>query len=446
MSMSENVEKKGNFVGLVPLILFLVIYFVMGIGSGSFDNFPLMIGMFVAAAISLVISVPVDGKKATFEEKIDIFCHGGGDSTLILMVVIYMLAGGFYGVAGAMHATDSVTNLMLSVIPGNLVLPGLFLIGCVLSFAMGTSMGTISTLLPIGLGLADGIGVSYALVCGTVVGGAMFGDNLSFISDTTIAATTTQNCEMKDKFRANALMVLPAVILTVIILGFIPVNVEQVNEAGTWNFVNLLPYIVIIVLSLLGLNVVKAMSISIVLGVIIGILHGDFSFVECFVVVHDGMTSMQDMAVICVIVGGVIGLMKYYGGIDWLLARIGKHAKTRVRAELSIALLVTLVDIATTNNTMAIIACGPIAKEISDKYDIPGPRTASILDLYSCAGNGITPYAGQLLVSGGLAGVSPIAIMPYVFYSWFMFIFATIFIVIGFPRKYGATKTEPVKA
>lgn len=432
MSTKNNEQKKGSFIGLVPLLVFLAIYFLMGVGSGSFDNFPLMIGMFVAMVVSFMIKKP--GEKLTFGQKVDMFCEGGGDKTLILVVIIYMLAGGFYGVAGAMHATTSVTNLMLSILPARAILPGLFLIGCVLSFAMGTSMGTVTALLPIGLEIGKATGVSIPLICGIVVGGAMFGDNLSFISDTTIAATTTQGVGMKEKFKANFLMVLPAVIINCIILAFWPINAESFNMGGAWSFVNLIPYIMIIALSLAGVNVVPAMGLSIVAGVIIGIAHGDFTFVQCFNVIHDGMTGMEDMAVITIFVGGVIAFMKYLGGIDWLLNTIGKHTKGRVGAELSIALLVTLVDIATTNNTLSIIACGPIAKDISEKFGISPARTASILDLFSSAGNGITPYAGQLLVAGGLASIPPVTIMPYVFYSWLMFVFGIIFILIGFPK------------
>lgn len=433
--MNDSNQNKGSFLGLVPLLIFLAVYFLMGIGSGSFNNFPLLIGMFLAMTISFIIKKPGDNK--TFTEKVDMFCEGGGDKTLILMVIIYMLTGAFYGIAGAMHATDTVTNLMLSILPSRMILPGLFLIGCVLSFSMGTSMGTVSVLLPIGLDIATKTGVSIPLVCGIVVVGAMFGDNLSFISDTTIAATTTQNIGMKEKFKANVLMVLPAVIINCAILAFWPINAESFNIGGAYNLVNLIPYIMIIALSLFGVNVIPAMGLSVAVGVVIGVMHGDFSFVECFNIIHNGMTGMEDMAVIAIFVGGVIAMMKYYGGMDWLLNKIGKRTKGRIGGELSIAALVTLIDMATTNNTLAIIACGPIAKEISEKYEIPAARTASILDLFSAAGNGITPYAGQLLVAGGLAGIAPISIMPFVFYSWLMFAFGIFFIIIGFPKNLG---------
>lgn len=441
MSNNPNGQNKGSFLGLVPLLCFLVVYFIMGIATGDFANFPLMIGMFLAMAISLVIKKP-GGDELTFGQKVDLFCEGGGDKTLILMIIIYMLAGAFYGVAGAMGATTSATNLMLSIIPAKFVLPGIFLIGCVISFAMGTSMGTVTALAPIAIEIAPQIGVSLPVICGAVVGGAMFGDNLSFISDTTIAATTTQGCQMKDKFRANFLMVLPAVICTCIIFMFFHVDPQAVNAGGEWHFVNLLPYICIIVLSLIGVNVVIAMGVSVLLGMLIGIFKGDFTFVESFGIVHEGMTWMEDMAVIAIFVGGVIALMKYYGGIDWLIDKLGKRAKTRVGGELSIALLATLVDLATTNNTMSIIACGPIARELSEKYEIPAARTASILDLFTSAPQGITPYAGQLLAIGGLAAISPITVAPFVFYSWLMFIFGIIFILIGFPKMVYKPKEE----
>jgi len=429
----DNKKVKGGFIGLVPLLCFLIVYFIMGIATGDFGNFPLMIGMFLAMAIGLIIKIP--GDNMTFSQKVDLFCQGGGDQTLILMIIIYMLAGAFYGVAGAMGATTSATNLMLSVTPSRMVLPGLFLIGCVISFSMGTSMGTVTALAPIAIEIAGQMNISLPLICGVVVGGAMFGDNLSFISDTTIAATTTQGCAMKDKFRGNFLMVLPAVIVNVIILAFIPINASAVNAGGEWHFVNLLPYICIIALSLAGVHVVPAMGFSVILGMVIGIFKGDFTFVESFGIVHEGMTWMEDMAVIAIFVGGVIALMKYQGGIDWLIDKIGKRAKTKKGGELSIALLSTLVDLATTNNTMSIIACGPIAKEISEKYNIPPARTASILDLFTSAPQGITPYAGQLLAIGGLAAISPVKIAPFVFYSWLMFIFGFIFILIGFPKS-----------
>ena len=422
-------KRAGNFLGLVPLLIFLIVYFAMGLGTGSFDNFPLLIGMCVASAVGLALVKQKGGMN--LGQAVDLFCDGGGDRTLILMVIIYMLAGAFYGVAGAMHATDTVTNLGISILPARMILPGLFIIACILSFSMGTSMGTVSALMPIAIDISAKTQVLLPLVCGIVVGGAMFGDNLSFISDTTIAATTTQEIGMREKFKANAFMVVPAVLLTVIALAFWPINAADILQGGEIHPLNLLPYVLIIALSLAGLNVILAMGISILSGVAIGIFHGDFTFVESFGIIHTGMTWMQDMAIIAVFVGGVIAIMKHLGGIDWLLANITKNTRSKKGAELSIAALVSLVDVATTNNTMAIIATGPIARDISKEYDISPQRTASILDLFSSAFNGITPYAGQLLVAGAMAGISPVAIMPYVWYSYLMILFGVVFILLG---------------
>ena len=432
----ENVNnKKGSFMGLLPLVIFLVVYFAMGIGTGDFGNFPLMIGIFLASGISLFMKSPVAEKK-TFTEKVVMFCKGGGDDTLILMVIIYMLAGAFYGVASGMHATDTVTNIGISILPANMILPGLFLIGCVLSFSMGTSMGTVAALMPIGIDIASKTGISLALVSGIVVGGAMFGDNLSFISDTTIAATTTQGIGNKEKFKANIFMVGPAVIITVV-LALYPIDATKISAGGAINFVNLVPYILIIALSLAGMHAVMAMTISVISGMVIGVFHGDFSFVKSFTVVHEGMMGMQDMAVIAIFVGGLVAIMQYLGGIDWLLNKLAKGMKSKVGAELSIAALVSLVDVATTNNTISIIAVGPIAKDISEEFDIAPARTASILDLFSSAFNGLTPYAGQLLTAGAMAKIAPVTIMPYVWYDILMIIFGVIFIVIGWPKFKG---------
>lgn len=434
--MENANNKKGSFMGLLPLVIFLVVYFAMGIGTGDFGNFPLMIGIFLASGISLFMKSPVAEKK-TFTEKVVMFCKGGGDDTLILMVIIYMLAGAFYGVASGMHATDTVTNIGISILPANMILPGLFLIGCVLSFSMGTSMGTVAALMPIAIDIASKTGVSVALVSGVVVGGAMFGDNLSFISDTTIAATTTQGIGNKEKFKANIFMVGPAVIITVVALALYPIDATKISASGAINFVNLIPYILIIALSLAGMHAVMAMTISVISGMVIGVFHGDFSFVKSFTVVHEGMKNMQDMAVIAIFVGGLVAIMQYLGGIDWLLNKLAKGMKSKVGAELSIAALVSLVDVATTNNTISIIAVGPIAKDISEEFDIAPARTASILDLFSSAFNGLTPYAGQLLTAGAMAKIAPVAIMPYVWYDILMIIFGVIFIVIGWPKFKG---------
>lgn len=443
--MSE--KKKGSFIGLLPLVIFLVVYFIMGIAlttpeKNGFDRFPLMIGIFIASAISLFLNSPVAEKKS-FSEKVTMFCKGGGENTLILMVLIYMLAGAFYSVSIAMHARDSVTNLFLNILPARMVLPGLFIIGCVISFAMGTSMGTVSALMPVGVGLATKLGVPLPLVAGVVVGGAMFGDNLSFISDTTIAAATTLDVDMKSKFKSNVYMVIPAVIINIIMLAFVKINVQPGTQlGGEFNFINIIPFILIILLSLLGMHVLPAMTLSVLSGVIIGIMHGDFTFAESFGKVHEGMMWMQDMAVIAIFVGGLVEMMKYLGGIDWLLFMLSKNVKSRKGAELSMAFMAFLVDVATTNNTISIIACGPISKDICDEFDVHRERAAGILDIFSSVGNGISPHAGQLLTAGALAGIAPASIIGYSWYSILMGISSIIFILLGLGKVKGAKRAN----
>ena len=397
---------------------------------------PLNTGILIAIICAFVFCAmrKKDENTMSFDDLVTSFCKGGGDDTLILMFFIFLEAGIFSGVANAMGAVSSASNLGLKLLPASMVLPGIFIIGCVLSFAMGTSMGTVSALMPIGIQIANVTGMSMPMVCGAVVGGAMFGDNLSFISDTTIAATRTQGVAMKDKFKANFLMVLPAVIINIVLLFFNSSSTALDESALTWDFIQLIPYILVIVLSLIGINVILAMGAGIAAGLIIGIAQGSFSLAESLTVVGNGIISMEDTAVIAVMVGGLVALMHYLGGIQWLLNSLSRSVKSRSGAELSIAALVTLLDLATTNNTISIITAGPIAKDISQKYGVSPVRAASILDLFSSAGNGVCPWAGQILAASGLAGVSTLSIVPFCWYSIMMFIFGVIFILIGWPK------------
>ena len=429
-------NKKGSFVGLLPLIIFVILYIISTILTGNASTMPLNTGILIAIICAFVFCAmrKKDENTMSFDDLVTSFCKGGGDDTLILMFFIFLEAGIFSGVANAMGAVSSASNLGLKLLPASMVLPGIFIIGCVLSFAMGTSMGTVSALMPIGIQIANVTGMSMPMVCGAVVGGAMFGDNLSFISDTTIAATRTQGVAMKDKFKANFLMVLPAVIINIVLLFFNSSSMALDESALTWDFIQLIPYILVIVLSLIGINVILAMGAGIAAGLIIGIAQGSFSLAESLTVVGNGIISMEDTAVIAVMVGGLVALMHYLGGIQWLLNSLSRSVKSRSGAELSIAALVTLLDLATTNNTISIITAGPIAKDISQKYGVSPVRAASILDLFSSAGNGVCPWAGQILAASGLAGVSTLSIVPFCWYSIMMFIFGVIFILIGWPK------------
>lgn len=423
--------KKGSFIGLLPLLFFLVAYIGTGIIFKDFSSMPLLVGFVFASAFALLLNKP--GEKTSISDKVDIFAKAGGEPTIIMMVVIFILAGAFYSIADAMGAVTTIVNLGLSILPSGAILPGLFIIGAILSFSMGTSMGTITALAPIGVGIAEQTGLSMALVMGTVVGSAMFGDNLSFISDTTIAATRTQGIELIEKFKANGLIVLPAVVATVVLLAIMSTGNASVGEYE-YELIRILPYIVVIVTALIGWNVMLVLGAGIGVGSVIGLVLGDYGFVELLGFLQRGMGWMQDLAIISIVVGGIVGLMNYYGGIDYLLSTVTSKIKSKKGAEFGIAGLVSLIDIATTNNTISIIAAGPLAKDMAEEYDIDPKRTASILDIFSSAFQGLIPYGGQLLLAGGIAQISPVNIVPFSFYSYFMIIFGVLAIVTGIPK------------
>ena len=427
---------KGSFWGLVPLLTFLVLYIITGVSTQNFNSMPLMIGILIASAVALMMHRKGEIDRTTFAERVTKYCVGGGDDGLILMVIVFLLAGGFYGVSKGMHAVDAVTNLGLDILPVKLILPGLFVIGCIISFAMGTSMGTVAALMPIGVSLALKIHGNMALFCGTVVGSAMFGDNLSMISASVIAATRTQDVSMMKKFKTNIAMLLPAIIVNLVLLAMQPVG-QGVHLSGNhpYDLLNLLPYILVIVLSFTGMHVILVLTLGILTGVAIGVFHGDFSLVKSMTVIHNGMISMEDMALIAILVGGLVALMDYLGGIDWIINALTRKIKSAKGGEFAIAGLVSLLDIITTNNTVSIITAGPLAKDIGDQFGISAPRIASDLVTFSCAFNGLIPYGGQLLVAAGLAKISPMQIVPYSWYCLLMLASSIGFILLSRGRR-----------
>lgn len=434
-------KKNSSAMGLFPLIFFLVFYMGTGILSGNFSSLPLLVGFMVTVAVSLLLNKK--GEKLSIEDKFEIIAKEGGDPTIILMVIIFLLAGAFYSIADSMGAVSSVVNLGLTVLPSNMILPGLFIIGAVLSFSMGTSMGTVTALAPIGMGIVEQTGLNPALVMGAVVGSAMFGDNLSFISDTTIAAIRTQGVGPRDKFKVNGLIVLPAVIVTLIILAFFSTGNANVG-VYEYELIRIIPYIVVIATALIGWNVMTVLGAGILSGALIGLFKADFGIIELFGVLQTGMGWMQDIGIIAIVVGGVVGLMKYYGGIDYLLETVTSKIKSKKGAEYGMATLVSLIDIATTNNTIAIIAAGPLARDMAEEYDIDPKRTAGLLDIFSSAFQGIIPYGGQLLVAAGIAQISPVEIVPFTFYSFAMLLFGIIAIATGFPKLKRANDTDRI--
>ena len=423
-------KSKGNPWALLPLGIFLILFVGSGIMTGDFYAMPVLVAFLLASVAAFMFN-----RKEHFNDKVAIFCKGAGNENIIMMVMIFLLAGAFSGVAKAMGGVDATVNLSLSILPPNLVVVGLFIIAGFISVSMGTSVGTITALTPVGLGVTEATGIPVALVVGAIVGGGMFGDNLSIISDTTIAAVRTQGCELKDKFKVNFLIVLPAAILALIIL-FVMTSQYQVDLTAVYQveWMKVIPYVAILVGALLGINVFVLLGGGIVLAGIIGLATHSFSLLNLITATSDGMAGMQELAMICIVVGGVLELIKHNGGIDYLLYLIKSRIKSKKGAEFGIATLVSVIDLCTANNTIAIVMAGPLAKEIADEFDIDPRRSASLLDIFSSCWQGLIPYGAQVLGAAGLAAISPMEIVKFVHYPMLMGIFGILAIIIGFPK------------
>ncbi|MGL6104614.1 Na+/H+ antiporter NhaC family protein [Romboutsia sp.] len=410
--------KKGNPLALLPLGVFLLLFVGSGIITGNFYKMPALVAFLIAGAVALLFN-----KKESLETKMNVFCKGAGDTNIILMVIIFLLAGSFSSVAKAMGGVDSTVNLSLSILPSNLLVAGLFVIGCFISVSMGTSVGTIAALAPIGLGIAEKTGIPVPLVIGAVVSGAMFGDNLSIISDTTIAAVRTQGCELKDKFKVNFKIVLPAAIITVILLTVITLGYDNVaSQSYEYNLVKVLPYLVVLIGALAGVNVFALLGSGIIFAGTIGLLTKSFDIFGLIEAISNGIGGMYELSLLCIVVGGVVSLIKFNGGIDYILYFITSKIRSKKGAQFGIAALVSVIDLCTANNTIAIVTAGPLAKDIADKYEIDPRKTASILDIFSSCWQGVIPYGAQLLTAAGVVGISPVEILPYLYYPGLMFI------------------------
>ena len=391
---------------------------------GDFYAMPAIVAFLIALAVAFV-----QNKNLTFDEKIKVISKGVGEENIITMSLIFLCAGGFSGAVTAAGGVDSTVNFGLSILPSGVAVVGLFVIGCFISVSMGTSMGTIAALAPIAVGISEKTGFAMAICIGAVVCGAMFGDNLSMISDTTIAAVKTQGCEMKDKFKANFFIVLPAAILTIVIFFVITMgqNFEMAEELP-YNILQIVPYLLVLVGALIGINVFVVLIGGIVVSLIVGLLTGTIAVAEMFTVVGSGVTGMYDITVISIVVACIVSLVKEFGGIQFILNLIRSKINGKKGAEFGIAGLALLVDCCTANNTVAIVMAGPIAKEISDEFGVDPKRSASWLDIFASVGQGIIPYGAQLLSAATLTGLTPYAIMPYLFYPILMAISAICFI------------------
>lgn len=424
-------KNKGNGLALIPLGVFLLVYLGTSIVAKDFYAVSVIVPFLAAALTALIMN-----RKIKFDEKVEIFCKGAGNTNILLMIIIFILAGAFAQVAKDMGAVDSTVNLGLSLLPSSLLIPGIFVIGCFIALSIGTSMGTIVALVPIAVGIADKTGIATALAVGAVVSGAMFGDNLSIISDTTISATRTQGCEMKDKFKMNFKIVLPAAIITAVIFMLLTKNSVVVNlEVLEFNLFKILPYIIVIVTALLGVNVIVVLLLGILSSGVVGFIFGSFDIIGLFNSISSGISGMSELIIISILIAGTIEIIKFNGGIDFILNKGLKNFKSKRGAEYGIAMLVSLVDICTANNTVAIVTVGPIAKDISNEFDLEPKRVAGILDMFSCVFQGIIPYGAQLISAAGLAALSPFEIMKFLFYPYLMGICAIIAIYIHWRNK-----------
>ena len=418
-------------MALLPVVVFLVIYIGAGILFNDFYSMPAIIAFLIALIVAFL-----QNRHVTFNQKMSEIAKGLADENIITMCLVFLAAGAFSGTVSAAGGVSSTVNLGLSFMPGNVAIVGIFIIGCFISISMGTSVGTISSLAPIAIGISQKTGISTALCLGAVVSGAMFGDNLSMISDTTIAATKTQGCALKDKFKTNFFVVLPAAIITAILL-FITASGTSVSitQNTDYNILQVIPYIVVLVGALSGLNVFIVLISGTVLSVISGLITGTLSGIEIFTSMGNGVTAMYDITVISIIVSCIGTLIKNNGGIDWILGFIKNKIKSKRGARLGIATLVAGIDAATANNTIAIIMSAPLAREISTEYEISPKETASLLDIFASVIQGLLPYGAQLLyasaaTSGYEVTLSGFAIVPYTFYPMLMAVCGIIWIAL----------------
>ncbi|RIO48870.1 Na+/H+ antiporter NhaC family protein [Staphylococcus pasteuri] len=422
--------KKGNAWALFPLLLFMLLFLGVGIISGDFTTMPLNVAITITVIVALLMN-----RKEKFATKVEVFTKGAGHSNIILMMLIFILAGAFSTTTEKMGGVSSTVNLGLSLIPENLIIVGLFIICMFVSISMGTSVGTVAAIAPVGFGFAQATDVSAALAMATVVGGAMFGDNLSMISDTTIAAVRTQHTKMKDKFKVNFRIVLPGAILTIIIL-FLLTNGISMDHTKSYDFqlVKVIPYILVLILALVGVNVIIVLIGGTVLSGMIGLIDGSFGWKGLLNAVSKGIIGMEDIAMIALLIGGLVGLIQHNGGIDWLLKFVRDRVRSKRGAELGIASLVSVADISTANNTISIIMSGPLAKNIADEYDVDPRKSASILDIFGGCFQGLLPYSPQVISAAGVAGISPFLLVPYSIYPIMLGICGLIAIILGYPK------------
>ena len=426
-------DRKKGWLALSPLLVFLLIYVVTSLVARDFYKVPVAAAFIIASAYSLLITRSVPKT----DDKMAIFSRGAGNKNVLLMIWIFVLAGAFAATAKEIGAIDATVNATLHILPGKLVYAGLFLAACFISMAIGTSVGTIVALVPIATGIASAQdGMSIPFITAIIVGGAFFGDNLSFISDTTVAATKSQACSMRDKFRVNLWIAAPAAILVAALYVFLGLSVEAAPAAEPVEWIKLVPYLLVIGLALLGVNVVTVLAIGIGVNGILGWILGSYDFVGWMAAIGTGIGSMGELIIVSLLAGGMLEIIRYNGGMEFIIESLTRHIKGKRAAGFSIAALVSLVNFCTANNTIAIITVGPLAKDITERFGLDPRKTASILDTFSCFVQGIIPYGAQLLMASGLSGVSAVSIIANLYYPFTLGIIAFLSILFRFPRKY----------
>lgn len=433
-------NKKG-LLALSPLFLLIVLIVAFTAYSVDASHKDTNLSLTVAFMISSIYAIAISGGMP-IKSRVDTYSKGAGANNLMLMLWIYVLAGSFAASAKAMGAVDATVNLALSILPASMILPGLFLAACFISVSIGTSVGTVVALVPIAAGLAHSMDVNTGMMTAIIVGGAYFGDNLSFISDTTVVATQTQNCKMSDKFRVNSLIVVPAAVIVLAIYAVMGIGLQAPTDIPEVEYVKVLPYLVVLVTAVAGMNVMAVLTMGTLLCGVIGVscqllgATGGYDLFGWFSAMGNGIIGMGELVIIAMMAGGMLEIIRENGGINYIIDKITAHVSNKRGAELSIAVLVSMVNVCTANNTVAILTVGNIAKKIGDKFGVDNRKAASILDTFSCTVQGLIPYGVQMLLAAGLAKLSPMDILPYLYYPLAIGIAALFSILFRYPKRY----------
>lgn len=433
-------NKKG-LLALSPLFLLIVLIVAFTVYSVDSSHQDTSLSLTVAFMISSIYAVAISGGMPV-RKRVDTYSKGAGANNLMLMLWIYVLAGSFAASAKAMGAVDATVNLALSILPASMILPGLFLAACFISVSIGTSVGTVVALVPIAAGLAHSMDANVGMMTAIIVGGAYFGDNLSFISDTTVVATQTQNCKMSDKFKVNSMIVVPAAVLVLIAYSVMGVGLQAPTHINEVEYMKVLPYLIVLITAIAGMNVMAVLTLGTLLCGAIGIgshllgASGSYDLFGWFSAMGNGIIGMGELIIIAMMAGGMLEIIRENGGIDFIINKITAHVNSKRGAELSIAALVSMVNICTANNTVAILTVGNTSKKIGDRFGVDNRKAASILDTFSCMVQGLIPYGVQMLLAAGLANLSPMDILPYLYYPLAIGVAALLAILLRYPKRY----------